>query len=110
MTDQATSPAEAVREVISHSACGQNECLWIDCAEHQWAGGRLVDEGWCKMQFATLRVALLGRYLTRCGCRPEVTSAAVIEMFESLIDDDPDWLHESEVRAIWRYVKGYFGS
>ena len=114
MTDKASSSAEAVREVTTHSACGQNECQWIDCAEHQRDSGRLVDEGWCKMSFATLRAELLRKYLARRSCRSDVIEFLVGSMFGFLVaddaTDDPSWLFASDVSVVWNYAKDYFGS
>lgn len=50
-----------------HSPCGRAECDWIDCAEHQWNGGRVCDAGWFAMLLGNLRARMFVEHAVRRG-------------------------------------------
>ena len=54
-------------EHVSHSPCGLSECNWIDCAEHQWNGGRACESQWFAMLLGNLRARLFVRYAAHVG-------------------------------------------
>lgn len=54
-----------------HSSCGLAECSWIDCAEHQWNGGKVCDAGWFALHLANVRARMFTEYATRLGFNQE---------------------------------------
>lgn len=62
---------EPTSHTVSHSSCGLAECSWIDCADHQWNGGKACDEGWFALHLANVLARMFTAYAARAGFSQE---------------------------------------